>query len=147
MASDLLAYLTRRTGLGRTGWIAIAVIYMAVVGYLVYSFTSYPERGWWVPSAFAVVITAIVVGGTLKNFRTDQALAHAPPVNNHYPEVCEGCYPPRMKDMSPITDPVIWYAATRGHDQPTAQRILANVSPARYAELMAEHKAYLASLK
>lgn len=117
-------YLTRKTGFGRTHWFWAILIALFIILWLCLSITNYPEPWWWVPGAIAVGMFAIVIGGTLHNWKTDRARAAKPPLNNHYTDVCEGCDPLRMADGKPITDLLKWYAASKGIDRRTAKVIL-----------------------
>ena len=139
-----LEYITRKTGLGRTGWSMVALIHVGCALYVGYTVTNYPERGWWVLLAFAVGIAAIMWGGTYGNYRLDRARASKPPNLNHYPDVCEGCVPVRMKNGGPIRSIVDWYAATRKITRDGACTRLIYMGADEREKVYKEHDAYLA---
>lgn len=140
-----LQYITRKTGMGRTGWFMAILIHAIAVLYVFYTVANYPEPGWWVPLAFAVGIAAIVWGGTYGNYRLDRARNSKPPNQNHYDDVCEGCVPVRMKKGGPITDPVKWYAAHYKCSRESAAYILENATSERISRIKFHHAAYLAT--
>ena len=139
-----LQYITRKSGMGRTGWFMAILIHAIAVLYVFYTVANYPERGWWVPLAFAVGIAAIVWGGTYGNYRLDRTRNSKPPNQNHYDDVCEGCDPVMYKNRKPITDIVHWYAAVCDLDREVARKELAAMSTEGYMAIKARHAAYLA---
>ena len=139
-----IQYITRKTGMGRTGWFMAILIHAIAVLYVFYTVANYPEPGWWVPLAFAVGIAAIVWGGTYGNYRLDRARTSKPPNQNHYDDVCEGCDPVMYKNRKPITDMTKWYAAVCDLDRAVARKELAAMSAEGYTAIIKQHAAYLA---
>lgn len=141
-----LEFCTRQTGFGRTGWVAFGVIYAFVIAYVAYTIFNYPQPGWWIPSAFALAITVIVVVGTYGNYRLDRDRQKQKPNLNHYPDLCEGCDPVRMADGSPVTDFHKWYAATRKVDRALAWDAIRIMDSWQLMAAQREHEAYLDQL-
>jgi hypothetical protein len=142
-SETFLQYITRKTGMGRTGWFMAILIHAIAVLYVFYTVANYPEPGWWVPLAFAVGIAAIVWGGTYGNYRLDRARTSKPPNQNHYDDVCEGCDPVMYKNRKPIKSVSVWYAATRKVSREDAEHTLYSMSAADLALVFDEYDAYL----
>ena len=143
-SETFLQYITRKTGMGRTGWFMAVLIHAFVVLLFVYSARNHGEHLWWVAGAFGLLILWGYWWGTYGNYRLDRARTSKPPNQNHYDDVCEGCDPVRMKDGGPITDIVKWYAAVNGDNREHAAFILETVPLWRYKEIAAAFRAYLA---
>lgn len=141
-----LRYITQRTGFGRTSWPLFAVIVAFIALWLGLSVDSYPEHLWWVSAAIAVLMVAVLVVGTARNYIDDKRRLTAPPNLNHYPDLCEGCDPPLMADGGRITDLEKWYAATRRIDRDAAWAALVMMTADKFDAIVAEHQAYLNDL-
>ena len=140
------AYCTDRKGFGRTSWPVFAIIVAFVLLFVVLSIDAHPDPLWWIPALMSVAITTILVLGTWSNYETDKALALRPPSRNHYPDLCEGCKPPRMADGSPITDLRKWMAVRLNVSREDAWRIYVAASPEFAASIERQHAAYLNDL-
>lgn len=136
-----LRYITQRSGFGRTSWTQFAIITTFILLWIGLSVDSYPEHLWWVPGGVAVLMSAIVIGGTVSNYRADSKRWAAPPNRNHYQDVCEGCDPVRMADGTVILSLTKWYAAVNGQTREQASEALRNVSV--YRESVEAHNAYM----
>lgn len=138
-----LQYITRKTGMGRTGWFAATLIHAFVVLLLVYSARNHGEHLWWVAGAFGLLILWGYWWGTYGNYRLDRTRTSKPPNQNHYDDVCEGCDPVMYKNRKPITERDVWYAARMGISRPMAQQIWDLLPYAEKARVNAEHASYL----
>jgi hypothetical protein len=139
-----LQYITRKSGMGRTGWFAATLIHAFVVLLLVYSARNHGEHLWWVAGAFGLLILWGYWWGTYGNYRLDRTRTSKPPNQNHYDDVCEGCDPVMYKNRKPITDMTKWYAAVCDLDRAVARKELAAMSAEGYTAIIKQHAAYLA---
>ena len=142
-SETFLQYITRKTGMGRTGWFMSGVIHLFSLLLLGYGFANHSERLWWVPIAFSGVIVGGFWLGTIANFRTDRARNSKSPNQNHYDDVCEGCDPVMYKNRKPIKSVSVWYAATRKVSREDAEHTLYSMSAADLALVFDEYDAYL----
>ena len=138
-----LQYITRKTGMGRTGWFAATLIHAFVILLLVYSARNHGEHLWWVAGAFGLLILWGYWWGTYGNYRLDRARTSKPPNQNHYDDVCEGCDPVMYKNRKPIKSVSVWYAATRKVSREDAENTLHSMSAADLALVFDEYDAYL----
>ena len=139
-----LQYITRKSGMGRTGWFMAVLIHAFVVLLFVYSARNHGEHLWWVAGAFGLLILWGYWWGTYGDYRLDRTRTSKPPNQNHYDDVCEGCDPVMYKNRKPITDMTKWYAAVCDLDRAVARKELAAMSAEGYTAIIKQHAAYLA---
>jgi|JI10StandDraft_1071094.scaffolds.fasta_scaffold249290_5 uncharacterized membrane protein len=65
-------YITRKDGFGRTSWLMFALIASAIVFMGITAFTADEVAVRWVCGIFAVLVAAIMIGGTLNNYNRDK---------------------------------------------------------------------------
>lgn len=142
-------YIWRRVDgklrVGRTRMIVFAAIQAAAIAMLLGGSALFADAYPYV-APFGIAILAITWGGTISNFRTDRDLAARPPSNFHYVDLCEGCDPVRMRDMTPVNDVVKWYAHREKTSREIAKEILDGMSDEDLAAVHDAHDAYLAKL-
>jgi len=139
-----LQYITRKTGVGRTGRIMAAIIHLGCALFIWVSAHNHPDPWWWAAGAIALLVLVGFWWNTFDNYMADQKRLSKPPNQNHYDDICEGCDPVMYKNRKPIDDIVKWYAAVHKENREFAGTILTNVPPWRYQEIAAEYQAYLA---
>lgn len=133
-------YITRPSGFGRMEW----SFWACMVGIMLYGavlvFLDFDKATAIVVGICFALTTAIVIGGTIKNFREDQRDLSNP--NHHMNDVRhEGEPLPTMKDGSPIMDPVKWYQARYEVSREMATRAM------KYESAQHEYRVYLSNPK
>ena len=148
-----LQYITRKTGVGRTGRIMAAIIHLGCALFIWVSAHNHPDPWWWAAGAIALLVLVGFWWNTFDNYMADQKRLSKPPNQNHYDDVCEGCKPLRMIEFDkdgqrvlggPITDMTKWYAAVCDLDRAVARKELAAMSAEGYTAIIKQHAAYLA---